>query len=119
MAGTDATGDTYTVSTLTVKGFSDAQITKQLGVVEAALKEMTTAATNLGAAANADFDADGTRETNADEFAGLAGKRVTLQVKRSGDTLVVYVINGGGFRNADGSFARPASASLTAPTPTP
>ena len=28
----------------------DAQITKQLGVVEAALKEMTTAATNLGAA---------------------------------------------------------------------
>ena len=49
-AGTDAAGDTYTVSTLTVVGFSDAQITKQLGVVEAALKEMTTAATNLGAA---------------------------------------------------------------------
>ena len=50
VAGTDAAGDTYTVSTLTVVGFSDAQITKQLGVVEAALKEMTAAATNLGAA---------------------------------------------------------------------
>jgi flagellin len=49
VAGTDAATDTYTVSTLSVKGFSDAQITKQLGVVEAALKEMTTAATNLGA----------------------------------------------------------------------
>jgi flagellin len=48
-AGTDAATDTYSVSTLSVKGFSDAQITKQLGVVEAALKEMTTAATNLGA----------------------------------------------------------------------
>jgi flagellin len=50
VAGTDAAADTYTVSTLSVKGFSDAQITKQLTVVEAALKEMTTAATNLGAA---------------------------------------------------------------------
>jgi flagellin len=50
VAGTDAATDTYTVSTLSVKGFNDAQITKQLTVVEAALKEMTTAATNLGAA---------------------------------------------------------------------
>ncbi len=50
VAGTDAATDTYTVSTLSVKGFTDAQITKQLTVVEAALKEMTTAATNLGAA---------------------------------------------------------------------
>ena len=50
VAGTDAGTDTYTVSTLSVKGFSDAQITKQLTTVEAALKEMTTAATNLGAA---------------------------------------------------------------------
>ncbi|MBX3582162.1 MAG: flagellin [Rhizobiaceae bacterium] len=50
VAGTDAAGDTYTVSTLSVAGFSDAQITKQLAVVEGALKEMTTAATNLGAA---------------------------------------------------------------------
>ncbi|MEQ1954271.1 flagellin [Mesorhizobium yinganensis] len=48
-AGTDAATDTYTVSTLSVKGFSDAQITKMLTVTEAALKEMTTAATNLGA----------------------------------------------------------------------
>ena len=38
------------MSSLTVAGFSDAQITKQLTVVEGALKEMTTAATNLGAA---------------------------------------------------------------------
>ncbi|MEQ1944678.1 flagellin [Mesorhizobium sp. VNQ89] len=50
VAGTDAAGDTYTVATLSVAGFSDAQITKQLAVVEGALKEMTTAATNLGAA---------------------------------------------------------------------
>ncbi len=50
VAGTDAAGDTYTVSSLSVAGFSDAQITKQLTVVESALKEMTTAATNLGAA---------------------------------------------------------------------
>ena len=50
VAGTDAAGDTYTVSTLSVSGFSDAQITKQLRVVESALAEMTTAATNLGAA---------------------------------------------------------------------
>ena len=35
---------------MSVKGFSDAQITKQIAVVEAALKEMTNAATNLGAA---------------------------------------------------------------------
>jgi flagellin len=49
-AGTDAATDTYSVSTLSVKGFSDAQITKMLTVTEAALKEMTNAATNLGAA---------------------------------------------------------------------
>ncbi|MER2536089.1 MAG: flagellin [Rhizobiaceae bacterium] len=49
-AGTDAATDTYTVSTLSVKDFSDAQITKQLTVVEAALKEMTSAATQLGTA---------------------------------------------------------------------
>jgi flagellin len=50
VAGTDAAGDTYTVSTLSVKGFNDAQITKMITVTEAALKDMTTAATNLGAA---------------------------------------------------------------------
>ncbi|GAA2828822.1 flagellin [Aminobacter aminovorans] len=48
--GTDAATDTYSVMTVAVKGYSDAQLTKQLGIVEAALKEMTTAATNLGAA---------------------------------------------------------------------
>ena len=37
VAGTDAAGDTYTVSSMSVKGFSDAQITKQIAVVEAAL----------------------------------------------------------------------------------
>jgi len=45
-----ATGDTYAVATLSVKDHSDAQIMQMLTVTEAALKEMTTAATNLGAA---------------------------------------------------------------------
>ena len=45
-----AAGDTYTVSTLSVKDHSDAQIMQMLTVTEAALEEMTTAATNLGAA---------------------------------------------------------------------
>jgi flagellin len=44
-----AAGDTYTISTLSVKGYSDSQITDMMGVVEGALKDMTTAATNLGA----------------------------------------------------------------------
>jgi len=44
-----ASGDTYTVSTLSVTGYSDSQITDMLGTVEGALKDMTTAATNLGA----------------------------------------------------------------------
>ena len=45
-----ATNDTYTVDTLSVAAHSNSQIMEQLTVVEAALKEMTTAATNLGAA---------------------------------------------------------------------
>jgi flagellin len=45
-----AAGDTYSVSTLTVQGHSDAQISQQMLVVDAALKDMTNAATNLGAA---------------------------------------------------------------------
>jgi len=45
-----AAGDTYSVATISVKGHSDAQITQQITVIEAALKDMTTAATNLGAA---------------------------------------------------------------------
>jgi hypothetical protein len=56
--------------------------------------------------AEADFDGDGTVETNGLEFAGLSGQQVTLQVVRNAGGLVVYVINGHGFRNADGSFAR-------------
>jgi|LNFM01.1.fsa_nt_gb flagellin len=49
-----AAGDTYTVSTLSLTNgtlfASDSQITDMIGVVEGALKAMTTAATNLGAA---------------------------------------------------------------------
>ncbi|WP_353644832.1 flagellin [Mesorhizobium sp. WSM2239] len=47
-------GDTYTVSTMQLTNgtlfASDTQIGAMLGVVESALKDMTTAATNLGAA---------------------------------------------------------------------
>ena len=43
-------GDTYTVATITVAGRSDNQVTQMLNVVEEALEEMMTAATNLGAA---------------------------------------------------------------------
>lgn len=45
-----AAGDTYSVSSLTVAGHSDGQIGEMLTVVEAAIKEMTDAATTLGAA---------------------------------------------------------------------
>ncbi|SDA70296.1 flagellin [Mesorhizobium qingshengii] len=51
-----AAGDTYSVATLKVydsttgKGFSDTQIADQMKVVDAALKDMTNAATTLGAA---------------------------------------------------------------------
>ncbi len=57
-------------------------------------------------------------ETNGQEFAGLVGQHVNLQVERKGGDLVVYVIGGHGFRNADGSFARALAASA-APTPAP
>ena len=51
VAGTDAAGDTYTVSTLCRSRASPMpRSPSMLTVVEAALKEMTTAATNLGAA---------------------------------------------------------------------
>lgn len=50
-----------------------------------------------------DFDGDGTVETNRAEFDGLAGRRVTIAVRRG--TNVVYLIDGRGFRNADGSFS--------------
>jgi len=67
--------------------------------------------------ADADFDGDGTVETNAEEFTGLVGQHVSLKVEHNGG-LVVYVIGGHGYRNADGSFARMVVASATAaPTP--
>ncbi|MCV0393755.1 MAG: flagellin [Rhizobiaceae bacterium] len=52
-AGDDAAaGDSYAVSTLTVTGYSDSQLGDMLRVVDAALKEMTDAATTLGATKN-------------------------------------------------------------------
>ena len=71
-----------------------------------------------GNVADADLDGDGSREANAQEFAGLVDQHVNLQVERKGGDLVVYVIGGHGFRNADGSFARALAANV-APTPAP
>ena len=50
VAGTVAALDGYAVSTLTVVGFNDAQVTQMITVVDKALAEMADAATNLGAA---------------------------------------------------------------------
>jgi flagellin len=50
VAGTVAATDGYDVSTLTVVGFTDAQVTQMVGVVDKTLAEMADAATNLGAA---------------------------------------------------------------------
>ena len=50
VAGTVAALDGYAISTLTVVGFTDAQVTQMIGVVDKALGEMANAATNLGAA---------------------------------------------------------------------
>ncbi len=50
-----------------------------------------------------DFDADGTVETNQAELDGLVGRAVTVTVRRG--TREVYLIDGLGYRNADGSFA--------------
>ena len=66
--------------------------------------------------ASADFDHDGTVESNAEEFAGLVGQQVNLQAVRAGGSLIVYVIGSDGFRNADGSFARMLAASAGATT---
>ncbi len=66
--------------------------------------------------ASSDFDNDGTVESNAQEFAGLVGQQVSLQVVRAGGNLVVYVIGSDGFRNADGSFARTLAATAEATT---
>jgi flagellin len=52
--GTDAAGDTFSVFTMALANATnvatDVQVGKMLTITEAALKEMTTAATNLGAA---------------------------------------------------------------------
>ncbi len=52
-----------------------------------------------------DFDHDGATGTNREEFAGLVGADVTLQVDRSNGTGVVYVIRGTTYRHPDGTFA--------------
>jgi membrane-bound lytic murein transglycosylase B len=65
-------------------------------------------------AAAADFDGDGTVESNSQEFAGLVDQHVTLQVVKTGGGFQVFVIGGKGFRNADGSFARALVASASA-----
>jgi hypothetical protein len=69
--------------------------------------------------ADADFDGDGTAEPNRDEFEGLVGKTVSLRVERNLGGFVVYVINGHGFRNADGSFARAATQAAASATVAP
>jgi membrane-bound lytic murein transglycosylase B len=66
--------------------------------------------------ASSDLDGDGTVGTNAQEFAGLVGQHVNLQVTHSGGGLVVYVIGSDGFRNADGSFARTLVANVAPST---
>jgi flagellin len=50
VAGTVAATDGYSIATLSVKGFSDAQIGQMLKATEMAFGEMTDAATKLGAA---------------------------------------------------------------------
>ncbi len=60
--------------------------------------------------ASADLDGDSTVETNPDEFAGLAGKPVSLRVQRHAGTLQVFLVNGHDYRNADGSLARMVAA---------
>ena len=66
VAGTVAATDGYAVATLTVVGFNDAQIAQMLTVVDTAAKELTDAATTLGAGQEAhrpaeelDLDPDG------------------------------------------------------------
>ena len=50
-----------------------------------------------------DFDGDGVVETNQAELDGLVGATVTVDVRRG--TTEVYLIDGLGYRNADGSFS--------------
>jgi len=62
-------------------------------------------ATQLAATAAHDYDGDAVVETNSLEFTGLVDRQVALQVAADGAPLAVYVVNGLGYRNADGSFA--------------
>jgi hypothetical protein len=58
----------------------------------------------LTATAAADFDADGTVESNADELAGLVGSTVTLQVAVGTDPATVYTIGDQPYRADDGTL---------------
>jgi len=62
-------------------------------------------AAQLGAIAAQDYDGDGVLETNTLELTGLTGTEVVLKVATDGAPAAVYVVNGLGYRNADGSFA--------------
>ena len=60
----------------------------------------------LAATAATDFDGDGAKESNADELTGLVGTSMDLRVKKGTAPAVVYLVNGAGYRNADGSFTQ-------------
>ena len=59
----------------------------------------------MGDRAAYDYDGANGIQTVGEELAGLVGRSLTLQVKDGG--YVVYLIDGKGYRNADGSFATP------------
>jgi hypothetical protein len=61
-------------------------------------------AKQLANEAAADYDGNGSKDTNAEEFQGLEGEDVTLLVTTSSDSNVVYVVDGEDYRLADGSF---------------
>ena len=64
----------------------------------------TTQPDPLTATAAADFDGDGTVETNAAELAGLVGATVTVQVSAGTDPAAVYTIGEYRYRAGDGSL---------------
>jgi hypothetical protein len=59
----------------------------------------------MGDRAAYDYDGANGIQTVGEELAGLVGQNLTLQVKDG--SYVVYLIDGKGYRNADGSFATP------------
>jgi hypothetical protein len=71
------------------------------------------------ARAQFDFDGDGSLETLAEEFAGLVGQSVILEVERDDADADVFVINGMKYR--DPTTARPpwTAAPSGAPRPSP